>query len=113
MSLKEAKQFVAHFIAGGYTPEEYAAFLLWLKGATADELNAIADEHESLHERWSLPSEGPSPEWIAQLEAKLDRVEDPASPVRRIGSDRFAKKKVWFAAASILILVAAGTLVYR
>jgi len=78
-----------------------------------DELNAIADEHESLHERWSLPSEGPSPEWIAQLEEKLDRVKDPVSPVYRIGSNRFAKRKVWFAAASILILVAAGTLVYR
>ena len=113
MSLQEAKQFVAHFIAGGYTPEEYAAFLLWLKGATADELNAIADEHESLHDRWSLSAEGPSPEWIAQLEEKLDRVKDPVVPVVGIGSDRFSKRKVWFAAASILVLVAAGTLVYR
>jgi ferric-dicitrate binding protein FerR (iron transport regulator) len=113
MSLQEAKQFVAHFIAGGYTPEEYAAFLLWLKGATADELNAIADEHESLHESWSLSTEGPSPEWIAQLEEKLDRVKDPVLPVRRIGTDRFAKRRLWFAAASILILVAAGVLVYR
>ena len=52
MSLQEAKQFVAQFIKGDYTPEEYAAFLRWLKGATLDELNEIADEHESKHDQW-------------------------------------------------------------
>jgi len=118
MSLKEAKQFVAHFITGEYAPEEYAAFLRWLKGATTDELNAIADEHEALHERWSLPSAVPSPEWMAQLEQKLDEAGElteasPKSPVRRIDTNWFITKRVWIAAASFVLLVTAGTYWYR
>ena len=115
MSLKEAKQFVAHFITGEYTPEEYAAFLRWLKGATTDELNEIADEHEVLHERWSLPSAVPSPEWMAQLEQKLDRADElmEESPVKRIAPDRFITKRVWIAAASLVLLVTAGTYWYK
>jgi transmembrane sensor len=74
MSLQEAKQFVAHFIKGEYTPEEYEAFLRWLKGATSDELNAIADEHEALHEYWSLSPAGPTSEWVERLERRLDVV---------------------------------------
>jgi ferric-dicitrate binding protein FerR (iron transport regulator) len=111
MSLKEAKEFVAHFITGEYAPEEYATFLGWLKGATTDELNAIADEHEALHERWSLPSAVPSPEWMAQLEEKLDKAGDVAvlAPVKRIEPLRFAGGKIWFAAASVVLVVTAGT----
>ena len=63
MSLQEAKQFVAQFITGEYTPEEKAAFMQWLSGATVAELNIIADEHEALHDRWPLTTEGPSSEW--------------------------------------------------
>jgi hypothetical protein len=77
MNLKDAKQFVALFITGEYAPEEYAAFLQWLKGATIDELNAIASEHEALHECWCLPFAVPSPEWIAKLEEKLDKAGEP------------------------------------
>src|ERR1700722_686683 len=72
MNLQEAKQFVALFVTGGYTPEEYAAFLRWLKGATVEELNIIADEHEAMHEGWPLSIGGPSSQWVAQLERKLD-----------------------------------------
>jgi len=79
LSLKEAKQFVVSFVAQEYAPDEYAAFLCWLKGATIDELNVIADEHEALQERWSLPASGPSAEWIAQLELKLDLSGEPDS----------------------------------
>ena len=74
MSLQEAKQFVAHFVTGDYTPEDYATFLQWLRSATVDELNAIADEHEALYESWSLPAGGPSSAWVAELEEKLDVV---------------------------------------
>jgi ferric-dicitrate binding protein FerR (iron transport regulator) len=111
MSLQEAKQFVAHFITGVYAPGEYATFLRWLKGATADELNAIADEHESLHERWSLSSAIPSPEWMARLEEKLNKVDEPIweTPVKRIDPNRFTRKKVWIAAASVVILITTGT----
>src|ERR1700761_764910 len=72
MSLQEAKQFVAHFVTGAYTPEEHADFLQWLNGATADELQTIAVEHEGAYDRWVIPSDGPSQEWAAQLERKLE-----------------------------------------
>ena len=115
MSLQEAKQFVAHFIAGDYAPEEYATFLRWLKGATTDELDAIVDEHESLHEHWSLSLATPSPEWMARLEEKLNKVDEPIweAPVKRIDPNRFTKKRVWMAAASVVLIVTAGTYWYN
>lgn len=108
MNLNDAKQFVAHFITGEYDPEEYEVFLQWLKWATTDELNAIADEHEALQERWSLSSEVPSPEWIAQLEQKLDRPKEAEVPVVPMYSGRSVRRRTWMAAASIVVLVAAG-----
>ncbi len=136
MSLQEAKQFVAHFIKGEYSPEEYEAFLRWLREATADEFNAIADEHEALHEYWSLSPAGPTSEWVERLERRLDvaaegnsREEDgvgdreelevpvigmPMIDSRMINSrgDRFRSRKTWIAAASVIVLLSAGTFVY-
>ena len=114
MSLQEAKQFVAHFVSGDYTPEEYATFLQWLRGATFDELNVIADEHESLHESWSLPVSEPSPEWVAMLEGKLDELsrEEYETPVIPVGSRRMIHRRVWVAAASTVVVLAAGALFY-
>jgi ferric-dicitrate binding protein FerR (iron transport regulator) len=113
MSLQEAKQFVAHFIKGEYSPEEYEAFLQWLKGATANELNAIADEHEALHEHWAIPTTVPSSEWVEQLERKLDssreEVEVPVIDIRR---NRFGRRRTWVAAASVIAILAAGTTLY-
>jgi ferric-dicitrate binding protein FerR (iron transport regulator) len=121
MSLQEAKQFVAHFVTGDYTPVEYATFLQWLRDATVDEMNTIADEHEVLHESWLLPANGPSPLWVAELEGKLDAVsEESASkeksgwgeavPVRSIG--RFPRRRVWVAAASVIVVLSVGGLWY-
>lgn len=114
MSLQEAKQFVAQFVGGDYTPEEYAAFLQWLRGADLEELNAIADEHEALHESWSLPVTGPSPEWVAMLEGKLDELgkEEIETPVRSIGVRRVIRRRVWVAAASVVVLLSAGAILY-
>ena len=115
MSLQEARQFVAHFVKGDYTPDEYATFLRWLRDATVDEMNAIADEHEALHESWALPAEGPSPLWIAELEGKLDRVveEVPGNvdkvPARVIG---IPGRKAWVAAASVVVVLSAGGVWY-
>ncbi len=107
MNLKEAKNFVAQFVTGDYTPEEYATFLQWLRGASLDELNTIADEHEALHESWSLPSAEPSPVWVTQLEGKLDRLESKemgeVTPVRWIGAGGFTRRKAWIAAASVIV----------
>jgi ferric-dicitrate binding protein FerR (iron transport regulator) len=113
MSLQEAKQFVAHFIKGEYSPGEYEAFLRWLKGATVDELNAIADEHEALHEYWAIPVTVPSLEWVEQLEQKLDKVEEKVEvPVIHIRRDRMNQRKIWVAAASVIVILAAGTTLY-
>jgi len=75
MLLKDARLFVACFVKGKYTPEEYANFLNWLQDASIDELGIIADEHEALSEEWSLAKVGPSAEWVRQLEHKLDLAE--------------------------------------
>ncbi len=117
MSLQEARQFVAHFVTGDYTPEGYATFLQWLRSATVDELNVIADEHEALHESWSLPVEGPSNSWVAELEEKLDVVSKEMLarvPVRRmhLKSLSFSRRSVWVAAASVIVVLSAGGLWY-
>ena len=114
MSLQEAKQFVAHFVGGDYTPEEYATFLQWLRGATIDELNAIADEHEALHDDWPVSSASPSPEWVAMLEGKLDEmveelVETRVVPIER---NRLLRRRAWVAAASVIIVLSAGAVWY-
>lgn len=113
MNLKDAKQFVTHFITGEYNPGEYEVFLQWLKQATTDEMNAIADEYESLHERWSLSSEVPSPEWIAQLEQKLDKPALIEVPVRQIDVVRSVRRRTWIAAASVVVLAVAGAYWYN
>ena len=114
MSLQEAKQFVAHFVSGDYTPEEYATFLGWLRGATFEELNVIADEHESLHESWSLPVSEPSPEWVMMLEGKLDELgrKEYETPIRHVGTRRVIHRRVWVAAASVVVLLSAGAILY-
>lgn len=107
MSLLEAKQFVAQFIKGDYTPEEYAAFLRWLKGATIDELNEIADEHEGRHDEWVALAAEPSADWVSRLEQKLDSVGDgKGALIRRMISAR----RTWVAAASVIVALSAGAL---
>jgi ferric-dicitrate binding protein FerR (iron transport regulator) len=112
MILKDARLFVAHFVKGEYTPEEYATFLEWLQDASIDELGVIADEHEALFEQWSLPAVTPSSEWVNQLEQRLDEQEKLA-PIRRIDSGRMIRKPVWVAAASVLLLLTGGYFWYR
>jgi ferric-dicitrate binding protein FerR (iron transport regulator) len=134
MSLQEAKHFVAQFVTGEYTPEEKAAFMQWLSGATVAELNIIADEHEALHDSWPLTTDGPSSEWVGRLEQKLDVAVDgsidesndesneereeevEAGEVstgrgRYIGR-RYMGRSAWIAAASVIVLLSAGTYVY-
>ena len=109
MSLEEARLFVTRFVSGGYDPGEYAAFLTWLESAPIDELSVIADEHEALFDLWNLPAAGPSAKWVAQLEKKLDKAEEQTrkGSVVRMDVNRF-KKRVWIAAASVIVLVASG-----
>jgi len=141
MSLQEAKQFVAHFVAGDYTPEEKAAFLQWLSEATVAELNIIADEHESLHDSWPLTTDEPSSEWVARLEQKLDVAIDVAVDEANgesieeaddeadeeydergeeevedgepsVGRIRYIGRRTWVAAASVVVVLSAGAYLY-
>jgi ferric-dicitrate binding protein FerR (iron transport regulator) len=111
MSLQEAKQFVAQFVTGDYTPAAYATFLLWLREATVDELNVIADGHEALHESWLLAPGGPTPLWVAELEQKLDAAVErrEEAPVRAM---RFPGRGVWVAAAAVVVILSAGGIWY-
>jgi len=115
MILKDARLFVAHFVKGEYTPEEYATFLQWLQDASIDELGIIADEHEALFEQWSLAAVAPSAEWMGQLEQKLDHAdeEEKLAPVRRFNTGRILRRRMWVAAASVLLLVTGGYLWYN
>ncbi|MDO6432272.1 FecR domain-containing protein [Flavitalea sp. BT771] len=112
MNLKDARSFVARFVKGEYTPEEYATFLRWLQDASIDELGIIADEHEALFEQWSLAAVAPSPEWVGQLEQKLDEQERLA-PVKRLNTGRVVRRPMWIAAASVLLAVTGGYLWYN
>jgi len=115
MIVNEARQFVAKFVSGEYDPEEYAAFLQWLeKDATIDELGNIADEHEALYEKWSLPTIGPTAEWVDQLEKRLDHMdqEGEQAPVKRLYPAGVVRKRVVVAAASIVLLTAGAYLWY-
>lgn|GEM_PF-584488 len=114
MILKDARLFVADFVKGEYTPEEYAAFLAWLQNASIEELGIIAEEHEALFERWSLADVAPSPEWTLQLEQRLDQADErvKATPVRKMNSRRFIRNP-WVVAASVVLLLSAGYLLYN
>src|SRR5258708_2727437 len=113
MSLQEAKQFVVRFIKGDYTPEEYEAFLGWLNGAKLDELNEIADEHESMHDQWAILAAEPSADWVSRMEQKLDSVEEGnRALVRRFSPERFVRRKTWMAAASVMVLLSAGVYLF-
>src|ERR1700761_4115778 len=120
MSLQEAKQFVAHFVTGEYTPEEKAAFMQWLSGATVAELNIIADEHEALHDSWPLATGMPSAEWVVKMERKLDvagkhakaDVEEPSAGRIRFIGGRYIGQRAWVAAASVIIILSTGAYVY-
>lgn len=115
MILKDARLFVAHFVKGEYTPEEYATFLEWLQDASIDELGIIADEHEALFEQWSLPTVTPSSEWVDQLEQRLDEQDKlvVSAPVRKMRQERWVTKNPVWAAASVLLLLTGGYLWYN
>lgn len=111
MNLQEARQFVARFITGDYTPQEYEAFLKWLRKANNDELNEIADEYESKQDLWDVLAVTPSSEWINRLEQKLDGAER-GGVVRRMNPERYVRRKTWIAAASVIVLLSAGVYLF-
>jgi ferric-dicitrate binding protein FerR (iron transport regulator) len=110
MNVKEAQQFVAEFVKGDHQPGQHAAFLRWVRGATESDLALIADTHEALHEQWAFPVEQPSPEWVAALEERLDKVgvRKRLAPVVLMAS----WKMRWMAAASVATVVIAGAVWY-
>src|SRR5258708_19112544 len=116
MNLKDARIFVARFVTGDYSPEEHAAFLRWLEGASADDLGVIANEYEALQEQGTLSVAGPSSAWIEQLEHKLDR-SGTKSKTREAKTRRgqavvkkfyTGRNFKWIAAASLVGLIAGG-----
>jgi len=114
MILKDARLFVANFVKGEYTPEEYATFLAWLQDASIEELEVVAEEHEALFEQWSLPDVAPSPEWALQLEQRLDQADEQVkvAPVRRMSPVKFIRNP-WVAAASVVLLLSGGYLLFN
>jgi ferric-dicitrate binding protein FerR (iron transport regulator) len=117
MTLQEAKKFVARFVTREYGPDEQATFQIWLNGATVDEWNQVADEHEALIERWPIVGIAPSAEWISGMESRLDNVTvEKETPVVEMSSTSSSmqggRSKVWMAAASVAAVIALGALWY-
>ena len=121
MHLQEARNFVTYFVKGEYQPKEYAEFLQWLRGATLKELSAIADEYESLEAGWSIPSTVPSPDWVMRLEERLDRLppsfeestdDREEAAVLIFGANRFRRRRVWIAVASVAVVLGVGGIWY-
>ncbi|HLX65891.1 MAG TPA: FecR family protein [Puia sp.] len=122
-SLQEAQKFVNQFIKGEYTPEEHAAFLRWLQGATTEELTIISDMHESMHDEWVL-SGGPSAAWVMQLEQKLNESNETREEEEETGRDdrglvplvwmRPLRKRWWNigVSAAAVVVVVTGAYLY-
>ena len=117
MSLPEARQFVRRFVTGEYTPEEHAAFLRWLKEATVEEIAIIAETHESFQGEWVLP-DGPSSDWMVEMERKLDttemddREEEEMVPVVWMKPKKILRWNSWMTAAAVVVVLSAGTYTY-
>jgi ferric-dicitrate binding protein FerR (iron transport regulator) len=120
-SLQESQKFVNQFTIREYTPEEHAAFMQWLKGASTAELAIIAERHESMEGEWVLGG-GPSAAWVMQLEQKLNEsVDSPAeemgvgkaepATVLEMEMHRSWRRRLW-AAAAVFILILTGTYIY-
>ena len=106
MTIHEARTFVARFSQGKYSQEEHESFLEWVRVASLDHIQSIAEAYESYHEQWMLTGKPPV-QWVEQLESKLERLETttPVVPIRRARS--IGAKLV--AAAAILLIVGSGT----
>lgn len=114
MILQEARIFVARFVKGDHTPEEYATFLRWLEGASTEELEEIAKEYEALFGDWSIPAIAPSQAWISELESKLDLADEKEgvilAPIVRMDRSGMVKRIVTrLAAASVVLAVGVGS----
>ena len=83
----------------------------WLKGAKMDELNAIAEEHESLDDQWAALAAQPSADWASKLEQRIDALEDRGL-IRRLNPERFIRRNTWVAAASVIVLLSAGVYLF-
>ena len=74
MKIEEAKCFVEKFCNTEYTQSEHESFVLWLKEASIDDLNSVAD----CIERYPLDKcefLSPSKEWTFALEKRIDKLE--------------------------------------
>ena len=116
MNIEEAQDFTVRFVTGKYAPEEYAAFLLWVKKAKIDELTIVADTYE-LSSGFGASSTVPSAVWVAQLESKLDHLLDVALSKEQTVKDdretrvRWLRRSAWMSAAAAVV-VSAGVYLY-
>ncbi len=111
MSLEDAKQFVARFVTGDFSPEEKRDFLRWLIEAKENEMEVVADLYEFKEPEWVFVAQRPSESWIASLESKLDKAsrKEAEALVIPLDTRRRVRRRVWVAAASVAVLLSAGT----
>jgi ferric-dicitrate binding protein FerR (iron transport regulator) len=93
--------FIRKFSKGNFTPEEHEAFVHWVRSADKAELEEAWEIFSELEEA-GADHEAPPPSFREALERRLDLVDSPP----RIHRFR------WFAAASVLVLLAGISLFY-
>jgi ferric-dicitrate binding protein FerR (iron transport regulator) len=118
MNVKEAQQVVADYSKGEFDPVRHAVFMRWAREASARDLEVVADEYESHSGQWVFPLEEPPPRWVQTIEDRLDRMAGRGRKPSVVAM-RFAGKMPAFnartlvAAASVTLLIVAGTLFYH
>ncbi|UOG73301.1 FecR domain-containing protein [Hymenobacter tibetensis] len=103
MTPQQRRLFLEKYATGQHSPAEQEAFQRWLAQASGEELEQALTQYERLH----LPGTEPAaPELLAGIEARLDRLLQPAASapaVRQLWPRLF-----WVAAAVIGLLLLIG-----
>lgn len=105
MRQSEIKSFLNEYASGNYDEAQHERFMEWLDTAPARDIEEVIEAYRSIAGKQPL-SGRPHPEIILQIEAALDRLDDPG-PGKQIGGNRLTRKRsrIPMAAAAAVILV--------
>lgn len=113
MQPQHIHDFLQRFADDAYTEEEHWQFLDWLRSASLEDVQGIADRYQSLIEK-KAPQETSRQGLVADIEAALDGVD---SKLERVDLKKTKSlplyRRTWFrAAAAILVIVSASGLYF-
>lgn len=100
-----ARDFCARFFSGDRSPAEHVAFVEWLAGASAAEVEALLEEFGEDLIMAGAPAEA-DPALVAAIEARLDEAEFSGGADKR--KKTIYRRLVRIGVAAALLLAAAG-----